>query len=141
MENADIKWTQRFDNYKRALLQLIDAVKLSEERELSLLEKQGTIQAFEYTHELAWNTIKDFLSDRGNQEIYGSKDATREAFQYGLIDQGEIWMDMIKSRNKTSHTYNNETALEIVRAILNEYHLEFVKFEKTFKKLTLKEQK
>lgn len=76
-----------------------------QERELSVLEEQGLIQSFEYTHELAWKTLKDFLIDRGNEGIYGSKDAVRASFQTGLIEEGEIWMDMIGSRNDTYHTY------------------------------------
>ena len=133
MENLDIRWIQRFDNYTKALTQLKSAVELANERDLSELEKQGLIQSFEYTHELAWKTIKDFLNEKGNKEIYGSKDATREAFKYELIDDGEIWMDMIKSRNDTSHTYNEETANEIAREIKNYY---FSAFEILFEKLT-----
>ena len=141
MENKDIRWIQRFDNYTKALTQLKSAVELANERKLSDLEKQGLIQAFEYTHELAWKTMKDFLSERGNNEIFGSKDATREAFKYGLIEAGEIWMDMIKSRNNTSHTYNEETANRIVEAILVEYHVEFEKIYKRLLELKSKEQK
>ena len=121
----DIRWIQRLDNFSRALEQLNSAVKLSEERALSDLEIQGVIQAFEYTHELAWNTLKDFLEDRGNQNLYGSRDATREAFKYGLIENGDIWMDMIKSRNRTSHTYNYKTAIEILNLIITDYTSEF----------------
>ena len=133
MKNKDIRWIQRFDNYSKALAKLKSAVELAKERELSELEKQGLIQAFEYNHELAWKTVKDFLNEKGNKEIYGSKDAIREAFKYGLLKNGEIWMDMIKSRNDSSHTYNEETANEIVDAILNYYYAEF---EKLFDKLT-----
>ncbi len=136
----DIRWTQRFDNYGKALVQLTDAVQLAGERKLSRLEEQGLIQAFEYTHELAWNTLKDFLNEKGNSEIYGSKDATREAFRYGLIQDGEIWMDMIKSRNNTSHTYNEETADRIVKAILLDYHIEYVKLQQKFAEIQLQEQ-
>ena len=118
---ADIRWHQRFSNYEKALTQLQDAVALSEQRELSPLEKQGLIQAFEYTHELAWKVLKDFLQSRGNIEIFGSKDATREAFSTGLIDDGETWMSMIKSRNLTSHTYDEKTVEEIVNLILGGY--------------------
>lgn len=125
MENKEIRWIQRFDNYSKALLQLNNATELANERELSELEKQGLIQAFEFTHELAWNTLKDFLIDLGNKDIYGSKDATREAFNQGLIANGEIWMDMIRSRNKTSHTYNEETASDIINAVVNDYFIEF----------------
>lgn len=126
----DIRWQQRFSNYKKALHQLGEAVTLSEKRELSDLEKQGMIQAFEYTHELAWTTLKDFLEHKGQTDIYGSKDATRKAFQLGIVEDGEGWMDMIQSRNKTSHTYNRETAEEIVAAVTTIYYKLFISLEK-----------
>ena len=122
----DIRWQQRFSNYKKALQQLGDAVALSENRELSDLEKQGMIQAFEFTHELAWTTLKDFLEYKGQKDIYGSKDASRKAFSLGIVEDGEGWMDMIQSRNKTSHTYNRETAEEIVNAVTMSYYKLFV---------------
>lgn len=115
---SDIRWKQRFSNYCRALSQLREFIK---QPSLNKLEQQGLIQAFEYTHELAWKTLQDFLKDRGNSDIYGSKDATRAAFAAGLIHDGEVWMDMIKSRNLTSHTYNEEVAQDIVHAIQQHY--------------------
>jgi len=121
-----IRWQQRFSNYKKALQQLGEAVALSNTRELSDLEKQGLIQAFEYTHELAWSTLKDFLEHKGQKDIYGSRDASRKAFQLGIIEDGEVWMDMIQSRNKTSHTYNRETAEEIVTAVTTHYYELFI---------------
>ncbi|MEM9992222.1 MAG: nucleotidyltransferase substrate binding protein, partial [Bacteroidota bacterium] len=82
MENQeDIRWIQRLSNYKKALYKLGEAVTLSKERTLSELEKQGLIQAFEYTHELAWKVMQDFFVYQGNTEIRGSRDATRAAFQ------------------------------------------------------------
>lgn len=98
---------------------------LAQERPLSKLEEQGLIQAFEFTHELAWNTLKDFLEERGVQDLYGSRDTTREAFKTGLIENGEAWMDMIRSRNLTSHTYEEATAAKIVSAIRTTYFTEF----------------
>ena len=138
MSDQDIRWQQRFSNYKKALKQLIDAVELAGERELTKLERQGLIQAFEYTHELAWNTLKDFLEIRGVKDIYGSKDTTREAFSLGLIQTGEIWMDMIKSRNQTSHTYNEEVAEEIAGSIINNYLNEFEILQNKLKELITK---
>lgn len=117
----DIRWIQRFSNYQKALAQLKSAVELSEQRELSQLEKQGLIQAFEYTHELAWKTLKDFLESKGALNLYGSKDVTREAFKLGIIDDGEVWMEMIVSRNETSHTYDESRVEVIVEAILEHY--------------------
>ncbi len=125
MSTPDIRWQQRFENYKRALQQLNAAVKLSEEKELSQLEKQGLIQAFEYTHELAWKVMQDFFKYQGNSEIHGSRDATREAFKTGLIQDGDNWMVMIRNRNLTSHTYNVETSEEIYLNIINHFSVLF----------------
>jgi nucleotidyltransferase substrate binding protein (TIGR01987 family) len=121
----DIRWIQRFKHYSHAFLRLKEAVELAQDRELSNLEKQGLIQAFEFTHELAWNTLKDFLENRGVRNLYGSKDVSREAFRQGLIENGESWMEMIKSRNLTSHTYNEDVAQSITEAICDVYFMEF----------------
>lgn len=125
MSNTDTRWHQRLENFKKAFSELSEAFEITTARELTKLEKQGLIQAFEYTHELAWNTIRDYFIDQGRSDITGSKDATRAAFKFGLIKNGEHWMDMIKSRNLTSHTYNQETANTIVSDILNHYFQEF----------------
>lgn len=126
MNNLDICWQQLFANYKKALLQLQSVVALSKERALSPLEKQGAIHVFEFTHELAWNMLKDFLRDQGNSNIKGSKDATREAFKVELIGDGEQWMAMIQSRNISSHTYDERTAELLVDAIIRNYTPLFV---------------
>jgi nucleotidyltransferase substrate binding protein (TIGR01987 family) len=139
MNNQDIRWIQRFQNYQKALAQLQQAVELSQQRPLSNLERQGLIQAFEYTHELAWNTLKDFLEARGAANLFGSKDATREAFAKGLIGQGEVWMQMIQSRNQTAHTYNEETVEQIVTAILNAYAAEFAHLQTRLEELRAEE--
>jgi nucleotidyltransferase substrate binding protein (TIGR01987 family) len=123
----DIRWQQRFKNYQKALSQLS---KFIQKKDLNELEEQGLIQSFEYTHELAWKTLADFIKDSGNNDIFGSKDTTREAFNLGLISNGEIWMDMIISRNMTSHTYNEETTIEIISAIRNNYYKKFQELEK-----------
>lgn len=86
-------------------------------KKLNELEEQGLIQAFEYTHELAWNVLRDYLRAQGHTDIHGLRDATREAFNIDLIQDGETWMEMIKDRNRTSHTYNKETATQIVTGV------------------------
>ena len=134
MNNPDIRWQQRFASYQKALLQLQSAVELSQQRALSALEKQGVIQAFEFTHELAWNLLKDFLQDQGNQNIRGSKDATREAFKVELIQDGDQWMAMIQSRNISSHTYNEHTAEQLVNAIIHDYYPLFRTLKKEIEK-------
>jgi len=126
--NPDIRWLQRLDNFTPAFSQLKAAVDLARSRELSDLEKQGLIQSFEFTHELAWNVLKDYFHYQGNVLITGSRDATREAFNKGLLVNGDAWMEMIKSRNQTSHTYNKKTAADIVDKIINLYAAEFELF-------------
>ena len=127
--DKDIRWEQRFSNYRKALKQLTRFIDKGEKEDLSDLEKQGLVKAFEYTYELAWTTLKDFLEFRGQKDIYGSRDATRKAFELGLIENGEEWMDMLQSRNLTSHTYNEEVAEEICRAVVGVYFPLFRKLE------------
>lgn len=122
----DIRWKQRFDNYKRALHQLTLAVRLLEQRPLSDLEQQGVIQGFEFTHELAWNVLKDYLEYEGIQGLVGSRGAVREAFKRGLISDGEAWMDMIDKRNLSTHTYNPDVANQLVVAIRDSFHPAFL---------------
>jgi nucleotidyltransferase substrate binding protein (TIGR01987 family) len=131
-KNPDVRWIQRFHSFIKAFAQLCDAIKVAQVRGLTELEKQGLIQSFEFTHELAWKTLKDFLENRGEIGIYGSKDATRKAFAAGLIEDGEAWMEMIQSRNRSSHTYNEAIANDIARAIVSVYFESFEKFKKRF---------
>lgn len=127
----DIRWKQRLSNYQRALARLQDAVALRETRPLSDLEQQGLIQAFEFTHELAWNVMKDYFVYQGNATpITGSRDAVREAFAVQLVTDGQGWMDMITSRNQSSHTYNTETADAIVNDVVSRYAALFAAFAK-----------
>jgi nucleotidyltransferase substrate binding protein (TIGR01987 family) len=126
MAGKDIRWEQRFANFRKALGQLR---KFVDKGDLSELEQQGLVKAFEYTFELAWNSLKNFLEYRGQSEIYGSRDAIRKAFELGLLEDGEGWMDMLKSRNLTSHTYNQEVADEICSAVLQNYFPLFLSLE------------
>lgn len=140
-----IRWKLRFANFLKAFKKLKEAVdninnnlwteqavKDSKTSDLlSEMIKEGLIQRFEYTHELAWNVMKDYAFDQGNDKVGGSKDTTREAFLLQIISNGEVWMDMIRSRNKTSHTYNPETVEEIYNKILSAYFPAFAEFKKT----------
>jgi len=134
-QNPDVRWRQRFENFKKAFAQLSKGAAIAEERELNELERQGLIQAFEFTHELAWNTLKDFLEPAGVTNLFGSVNATRAAFAAGLIENGEVWMEMIKNRNLTTHTYDEVTADKISSAILSDYVAEFRKFQQRFAEL------
>jgi nucleotidyltransferase substrate binding protein (TIGR01987 family) len=132
MGNQDIRWVQRFSNYKKALLQL---QKFIDKGELNELEEQGLIQSFEYTYELAWNTLKDFLQNSGIKTIFGPTDAIREAFKVDLILNGESWMEMHKDRNRTSHSYNEEIADEIAESIVHRYYDLFIALRDKFELL------
>ncbi len=129
MMNQDVRWKQRFDNYRRALRQLTAAVELCLSRPLTDLERQGLIQGFEFTHELAWNVLKDYLEFEGIQGLVGSRSTVREAFKRGLIRDGEVWMDMIDKRNLSSHTYNETVALVIAEAVVERYYPAFLELE------------
>lgn len=145
----DIRWEQLLSNYRKALTKLSQSVEyiqnmnqINSETDIVLDEmiKEGLIQRFEYTHELAWNLMKDYASFQGNSTIGGSRDATREAFQLQIIENGKIWMDMIGSRNKTSHTYNEETAEEIYAKILIDYYPAFLTFLQKMEEKSTDEQ-
>ena len=123
MTTQEIRWIQRLSHYAKALSQL---TKFIEKGRLNELEKQGLIQSFEYTYELAWNTLKDYFESQGETNMHGSRDVFRLAFKRGLIENGETWMDMIKSRILTSHTYNEDVAEIIAADIVNRYFSEFV---------------
>lgn len=135
MQTPDIRWQQRLDNFLRALKQLQAAVALHAQRPLSDLEQQGMVQAFEFTHELAWNVMKDYFFYQGASQITGSRDATRQAFAIGLIADGEAWMEMIQSRNQSSHTYNQATALALVERITQRYAALFEAFAEKMESL------
>jgi len=134
MNTQDIRWVQRFDNYSKALRQL---TKFIEKGELNDMEQQGLIQCFEYTYELSWNTIKDLFETQGEMSIIGSRDAFRLAFKRGLIEDGETWMEMVKSRVLTSHTYNEDVADEVSNKIVTLYYPEFVLLHQRLETLSL----
>lgn len=137
----DIRWEQRFENYQLALRKLSESVDFikhnnpiqnTEEGETALLDemiKEALIQRFEYTHKLAWKVMKDYAMYQGIMDVGGSRDAVREAFQLKLITDGKVWMEMILSRNLTSHTYNKETADQIYSKIISLYYPAFLAFE------------
>ena len=114
----DIRWQQRFGNFKKAFFQL---EKFISKEELNELEEQGLIKAFEFTYELAWKTLQDLLKNKGYENINGPKPVIEQSFQDAYIKDGKGWIRMHKSRNLTSHTYNEEIAIEIVEGIKESY--------------------
>ena len=131
----DIRWQQRLTNFNKALAQLTQAIDLEKIRPLSNLERQGLIKSYEYTYEMAWNTMKDYFAFQGTVSITGSRDAIREAFLRELIEDGDTWMAMVRDRNRTTHTYNEAVALEIAGNIVNQYHALFLAFQQKMREL------
>ncbi|MBN1596781.1 MAG: nucleotidyltransferase substrate binding protein [Bacteroidales bacterium] len=118
MDYKQTRWKQRFANFELAYSRLKEAVE--EIDHLNRLSKEGLIQRFEYTLELAWKTLKDYLESR--QEIAKfPKDVIKKSFRAELIDNGEIWMEMLEKRNLLSHTYEEETFKRILSDIVDLY--------------------
>lgn len=126
--NNDVRWKQRYENYGKALRQLESAILgyANDDRELI---RAGIIQYFEFTHELAWKVMKDFLEFEGFTGIVGSRSATREAFNKGLIHDGQVWMDMLETRNITVHAYDSAIIHEAYLQIKQRYLLEMQLFD------------
>ena len=121
----DIRWIQRFNNYKKALAALEKSVIAAQERILNEIEKQGLVKGFEFTFELSWKLLKDYLESKGFKDFHGSKDTFKLAFQEGLINDGEIWMEMLDNRNRSSHTYEESIARQIISLVISKYFLKF----------------
>ncbi len=117
-DNNDTRWKQRFANFNKAFKQL---ERFSEVQELNEMEQQGLIKAFEYTYELSWKTLQDLLKDKGYIDIVGPRPVIEQSFRDGYISNGNGWMRMHKSRNLTSHTYDEQTAEEVIESIREEY--------------------
>lgn len=131
--DKDIRWVQRFDKYKKALNSLSGDIELATKRKLTDIEQRGLIQAFEYTYELAWNTIKDFYQSIGETDIQGSRDAFRIAFNRGLVTNVNL-IKAVKSRQITSHSYNEETAAEIYHDVFDKYYDAFKELEESLQR-------
>lgn len=116
------RWEQRLDSYHKALAHLAEIVGASKKRALNEFERDGLVQRFEFTHELSWKLMKAYAEYQGFDGIGGSRDATRKAFEMSLISDGQSWMDMIKSRNETSHNYDGSMADDVVDSIINRFY-------------------
>ena len=121
MENKDVRWIQRFNNFNKALNSLQVAIEEYREDEDSEVVKVGMIKFFEMTYELAWNTMKDYYEDQGETGIQGSKDAIKLSSGRGLITNAQAWFDMVNSRRLSVHTYDEDTANEVAQDIVETY--------------------
>lgn len=115
------RWKQRLGTFQRALSRLEEVVKLQEERQLSPLEKDGMVQRFEYTQELAWKVLKNYIEYQGGDKMTGSRDTIRQAFALGIIANTDPWFDMLESRNETSHVYDEDTESDVLDKIVMTY--------------------
>jgi len=122
MDNIDVRWQQRLNNYIRALLQLTEAMEPMQQRELSKLEKQGVIQCFKHCYELGWNTLEDFLVWQSIESVVGSRDTIHEAFGKGLSSDGHAWMQCSPTatvpRIRSLDQANASTLPRVTEAIL-----------------------
>ena len=130
MENKDIRWEQRFSNFKKALGKLGEVAAHKSVNELSELEKEGLIQRFEYTFEFAWKTLQDLLKNKGYLDITGPNPVIQQSFQDGYIKNSDAWQKMKKARELSSHTYNSETAEDIAENIIASYYSLLMDLEK-----------
>lgn len=126
--NQDIRWKQRFENYQKAVNYLKDEAEKYAATDIDVIKK-GIIQSFEITHELAWKLMQDILKSEGESGVLGSKSASRLAFNRGLITHGDIWLEMVNSRNITVHTYDKAILTEEFDKIIKNYLPQFVAFE------------
>jgi len=116
--SEEIRWKQRFSNFKKAAVQLTEFV---EKAELNKFEVQGLIQCFEYTFELAWKTMKDYLEQEGF-EVKSPRSTIQTAFQIQLITEGHVWIDALEKRNLMAHTYNEEVVKQAEQLIKQKYY-------------------
>jgi len=130
MENNDIRWKQRFQNFKRALKHLKDALQI---KNSDIIQKAGIIQFFEMSYELGWNTVKDFLEDQGFIDVKSPRTALKKAFEIGLISDRHICMNLSIDRNLTANTYDEAKVTEVERLIHHKYFPMLKQLYDTFK--------
>lgn len=121
MNYKDIRWKQRFKNFEAAFKKLTQAIELLDG--LDDLSKEGLIQRFEYTFELAWKTLKDYLESKG-ENVKFPRDVIKKAFQAEIINNGELWLEMLEKRNLLSHIYDENTFNTVMFLIQESYYSE-----------------
>lgn len=124
MNNKEIRWKQRFQNFEKAFLLLQKYVKIVKPNEI---ERAGIIQFFEMAFDLSWKLMKDYLESTGFL-LQSPRESIKQAFQSNLIEDGHIWIDALNDRNLTAHTYDEKLALQIIEVIRKKYYPEMNKF-------------
>jgi len=117
----DIRWQQRFQNFDRAIVLLREPIERGVES-LSALEKEGTIQRFEFAVELGWKTLKDYLEFQGQTlATVTPRNVIKAAFGARILSDGQVWIDMLDHRNLLSHTYDESMFDQAVIAMRDRY--------------------
>lgn len=119
MDNPDVRWKQRFQNFEKMLGFLENAMKI---KEPDMVQKAGLIQFFEISFEFFWNVMKEYLEAQGIMGMRSPRDTIKKAFEVELITDGHTWLQTLQNRNLTSHTYNEEMAEEVVQEIETVYY-------------------
>jgi len=132
MENQDVRWKQRFQNFEKAIKHLESALQLANP---DFLQKAGIIQFFEMSYELAWNCLKDYLEEQGFSDVKSPRSAIKKAYEIDLIGDGHSWLELLVDRNLTSHAYDDEKANEIEQLIHQKYYPLLFNLYKTLKQI------
>lgn len=119
--DVDVRWKQRFQNFDKAFKRLTDAIQIIRKDPDNVLLQAGLIQTYEFTFELAWKTLKDYLEMEGFT-VPSPRATLRQAFQCGYIQQGDVWLKALNDRNLTAHTYDDEVAKEVIADIQQTYY-------------------
>lgn len=119
--DVDVRWKQRFQNFDKAFKRLTDAIQVIRNDPDNVLLQAGLIQTYEFTFELAWKTLKDYLEMEGFT-VPSPRATLRQAFQCGYIQQGDVWLKALNDRNLTAHTYDDEVAKEVIADIQQTYY-------------------
>jgi len=114
----ETRWQQRFENFERAFILLQQTFVEKPLSHFSILEKEGIIQRFEYTYELAWKTLKDYLLFSGIElDPITPRAVIKAGFAANIIQDGQGWINMLEHSNDMSHTYDEKKAEAVVEAI------------------------
>ena len=140
MEERKPKWHERLAAYKNAIGRLTEVVNLNKQRMLNQFERDSLIKRFKFTYEMAWKLMMSYEKENGITEILGSKDVIRQAFKLPIISNGEAWLEMVDTRNKTSHLYDEEMATDVIDEIIYTYFPLFIELQDTMAQTANKEQ-
>jgi len=127
--SEEIRWEQRFENFQQSIRNLEETINCVQQEGLNKIYTMALIQAFEISFELAWKTMKDYLEFDGIKTTT-PREVIKSAFSNEVIADGQVWIDMLEARNKTSHTYQEPLARQLANDIMEAYMPLFTMLEK-----------